>query len=130
TPAAGLALRRVGHLRQQPQSQVLLHHQTRPETALDGRLLLATPHRRRRPRPCYGKRRRKLMTLPLRQLDFLLLRPRPLMLEVGFLQFGAGCSLLRRSSAVLEGAPPLVCKRGFLRSDATGSLDSVSETTQ
>jgi len=34
---------------------------------------------------------------------------------------------LRLNSAVLEGAPPLVCKGGFLRSDAATSLGFHSE---
>ncbi len=40
---------------------------------------------------------------------------------LGFLR-ALGCSLARRPSPELEGAPPLVCKGGLLRSNATNSL--------
>src|SRR5256885_133281 len=57
----------MGHVGQQSQSQVLLHHQERPQTALDRHVLLAATHRRHRPRPRDARRRRKLMTFSFRE---------------------------------------------------------------
>src|SRR5437588_320637 len=60
--------RRMGHLHQQPQSQVLFHYQARPKAAFRRHRLLAAAFRGRGPRALSSRRELRKMTYRLREL--------------------------------------------------------------